>query len=373
MVERGRHHGADHRGGDVGRLQPDMGEQRLQPDAVFVRRALRLGADAPDAAPLAPVMHGEDDVRVAGIDDEQHRLSAPRRSGSRPSDRRWMPPAPCSSRLPSSSSPAKVPASSARRSARRAGCRADARARARPRAPRRSPRPGGRAANGASRSSSVAATASGAATPPRCVSAATRRPGTTGALCRLAPKPITSQSSRTARVAPRCRSGCRRACARRAARHSAISAAAPRGPRSRSPAPRRARRRRAAPSARPRPHSPAGRSSTESRDCPAAIPSRGRGCRAPGLPPREHGKPLRLAGARERDAEIGCRFERLVLAETPGRSPEQHFRRRLRRSHERAGEDEEQGGEQRGAGGDEGQRGRRAVERLLRRDRNRSP
>src|SRR6185437_16724655 len=46
---------------------------------------------------------------------------------------------------------------------------------------------------------------------------------------------------------------------------------------------------------------------------------------ASALPPREHGKPFRLAGARERDAEIRCRVDRLVAAETPGVHPNSAF------------------------------------------------
>ncbi len=49
-----------------------MLQQREQPHGVFVRGALGVGADAPDAAPLAAVMDGEDDVGVAGVDDEDH-------------------------------------------------------------------------------------------------------------------------------------------------------------------------------------------------------------------------------------------------------------------------------------------------------------
>ena len=51
MVQRGRHHRAEHGGAISVALQPDVGEQRQQPHRVFVGGALRVGADAPGAAP----------------------------------------------------------------------------------------------------------------------------------------------------------------------------------------------------------------------------------------------------------------------------------------------------------------------------------
>ena len=77
VIERGRHDGADHRGGDVVALEADMAEQGQQPDAVFVGGALRVGTDTPDAAPCGAVAHGEDDVGVAAVYDEQHGQVSP--------------------------------------------------------------------------------------------------------------------------------------------------------------------------------------------------------------------------------------------------------------------------------------------------------
>ena len=56
-----------------------MLDQGQQPDGVFVGGALRVGADAPTAAPAGRVVDGEDDVGVAGINDEQHGVSPIRR------------------------------------------------------------------------------------------------------------------------------------------------------------------------------------------------------------------------------------------------------------------------------------------------------
>ena len=61
-----------------------MVEQAHQPDAVFVRRALRIGADAPDAAPRLAVTHRENDVGVAAVYDEKHGRAIPTVAGSSP-------------------------------------------------------------------------------------------------------------------------------------------------------------------------------------------------------------------------------------------------------------------------------------------------
>jgi hypothetical protein len=77
VVERRRDDGADDGAADLRGLQPSTFDQRQEPGGIFIRGALRIGADTPPAAPLAAVMDGEDDVGVAGIDDEKHGRSAP--------------------------------------------------------------------------------------------------------------------------------------------------------------------------------------------------------------------------------------------------------------------------------------------------------
>ena len=49
------------------RFRPEW-QQRQQPDGVFVGGPVAAGGDAPAAAPFCAVMHGEDDIGVAGID-----------------------------------------------------------------------------------------------------------------------------------------------------------------------------------------------------------------------------------------------------------------------------------------------------------------
>ena len=80
VVERGRHHGADHRGGEVVAFEASVTEQRHQPDAVFVRSPLCLGAHAPDAAPFVALADGEDDIGVAAVYNEEHRTLHPNRT-----------------------------------------------------------------------------------------------------------------------------------------------------------------------------------------------------------------------------------------------------------------------------------------------------
>jgi hypothetical protein len=72
VIQRGGHHSADHRGRDVLSLQAGVLDQCQQPDRIFIRGALRVGADTPTAAPTRRIVDGEDDIGVAGIDDEQH-------------------------------------------------------------------------------------------------------------------------------------------------------------------------------------------------------------------------------------------------------------------------------------------------------------
>src|SRR6516225_11359500 len=58
-----------------------MAEQAHQPHAVFVRGPLRIGSHPPDAAPRRAVAHGEDDVGVAAVHDQEHGRSSPQRHG----------------------------------------------------------------------------------------------------------------------------------------------------------------------------------------------------------------------------------------------------------------------------------------------------
>ena len=72
VAERRRDHRADDRAGDIGGFDADAFDQRFQPDAVFVRCALRLGGEPPGAAPFRAVMYRENNIGIAGIDHEQH-------------------------------------------------------------------------------------------------------------------------------------------------------------------------------------------------------------------------------------------------------------------------------------------------------------
>ena len=72
MVQGGGDDGADDGTADLGRLHVRVLQEGQQPDGVFVRGALGVRADAPNAPPSGAIVYGEDDVGVAGVDDEQH-------------------------------------------------------------------------------------------------------------------------------------------------------------------------------------------------------------------------------------------------------------------------------------------------------------
>ena len=57
---------------DVGEAQSLQLQQRLQQNGILIRRARCLGYRAPLGADFLAVVHGENDVGVAGVDGEKH-------------------------------------------------------------------------------------------------------------------------------------------------------------------------------------------------------------------------------------------------------------------------------------------------------------
>ena len=90
IVERHRDDRADDAAPYMRRAQAGILHQRQQPDGVFVARAVRVGGDAPTAAPFRTVMHGEDNIGVAGINREKHRVvPSPRPHGRHAGIHQW--------------------------------------------------------------------------------------------------------------------------------------------------------------------------------------------------------------------------------------------------------------------------------------------
>ncbi len=72
MVQRGRDDSADDRGADLVALEVAKRQQAVEPNGIFVRGALCVRADPPDASPAGRIVDCEHDVGVARVDDKEH-------------------------------------------------------------------------------------------------------------------------------------------------------------------------------------------------------------------------------------------------------------------------------------------------------------